>query len=219
MQISTRLCPSVSIVFIFTLALAKLDWNLLSQTRWETEYTFCEVTFTVLSRRVTTGTMCRACYTKRSCKRMTLVYIPAHLRFRFSPGNCPPQERFQRKTPRFSSSSRFISNSALPISASSRNRGEKKIGNFLKLLWKIREQRKLKKVKFESMNIFNYVKYSLKNKNKGISDKYCFNALKIIFSEKNTPLKEFPRCLDIRNYSFCSETVLEWKEREGRATR
>lgn len=62
----------------------------------------------------------------------------------------------------------------------------------------------------------------LRNKNKGIgnSEKYCFNAVKIISFEKNTLLKEFPRCLAsryIRNYSvlFGDTVGMERRRRKG----
>lgn len=118
MQISTRLCPHR--VYFYARS---------RKTRLKSSFAnavgngiyICEVTFAVLSQRATTGTMCRACYTKRSCKRMTLVYIPTHLPLlsrKLSITLAFPAENATL----FLWSFRFISNSALPVSASS---GEK----------------------------------------------------------------------------------------------
>lgn len=128
------------------------------------------------------------------------------------PGSCPPRNGFQRKTTRrFSSSSRFVSNSL-------QRRGEKRrIGNFLKLGIILFLQQVCTPVKFESV-IIQILFFENRGKEIGNSENIAFNnAVKIISSGKNTRLKEFSRtCLIYTQLftSLCSET-LRWNGKRG----
>lgn len=128
MQISTRSCPH-RVYFYARSRKTRLKSSFANAVR--NGIYICEVTFTVLSQRVRQPGQCVApCYTKRGYERTTLVYIPAHLRFRLPSPETVHRSSVSSSEKRVAFSRVLDSLATLPFRSLASSRGKKKLETF-----------------------------------------------------------------------------------------